>query len=311
MSISFRRGLNIFIELFRNQVNENSILNSITYPNIERFKNIFDTPNKRLYLSGLVFTLLFYRSYLLFKKIFLLPFKLGLFSFLFSVLGIDVSWFLNFFNFFKFNVPHWVYFQYINLYTNWLNWFYKVGEIKSIKTPEIIETNSVIPVQENKNNLKWYVLGFILLGGVVFAVYYLDWLPSFGDGSGANTAPPAPNPVKGKGRIISRFDILDALGSGEFNENNLEFPHQIKITDNTTKIVESVQPSIPEPVKSPQTGNHDPVQEINNAWQFKGPTNVDASTSKATSNPWDGNAPSSPTGSDSSDKTIKYWFKKK
>lgn len=65
------------------------------------------------------------------------PFKLGIFSFIFATLGIDLSWFLSWFDIFKFNIPQWVYIQYLTLYGNWLNWWHSTANIKNIRKEAI------------------------------------------------------------------------------------------------------------------------------------------------------------------------------
>lgn len=77
------------------------------------------------------------------KRIILLPFKLGMFSFVYSIFGFDVSWFLNLFNYFSLNILYWVYIQYLSLYNNWLVWWNKIADIKSINTVSLAEKNKI------------------------------------------------------------------------------------------------------------------------------------------------------------------------
>lgn len=82
-----------------------------------------NTKSKKAFWIGFVFTLIIYRQYLFFKKLFLWPFKLGIFSFIFSLTGLDMSWFLSWFDYFPLNIPQWVYVQYLTLYSSWLDWW--------------------------------------------------------------------------------------------------------------------------------------------------------------------------------------------
>lgn len=113
----------------------------------------------------------------------MLPFKLGIFYFLYSLIGLDVTWFLNIFNFFPVNIPFWIYIQYLTLYNNWLKWWYNIVDIKSITTVPLVETkklkkdlniiNDSIEVENSKKNKIWYVLGITtLILGVGFALWY-------------------------------------------------------------------------------------------------------------------------------------------
>jgi len=115
-----------------NKLTDNSILGKITIPLGLNWKSLCDTKPKKIYLLVFTATMLLYRSFILIKRIFLWPFKLGIFSFLFSIAGFDMTWFLNLFNLFTINIPSWVYVQYLSLYHNWLNWWYSTVNIKSL-----------------------------------------------------------------------------------------------------------------------------------------------------------------------------------
>lgn len=121
-------------------------------------------------------------------------------------------------------------------------------------------------------------------------MYYADLIPKF-DGNN----PPRPPRLDPTSEVFSQSqqsslpstsgsNITGSNNSTLTNESHLENPHQIQIIRNETSVF-------------------DPVQEVNNAWQSKSPSKVDASTSSATSNPWDG--PPSPTNSNDSSETIK------
>lgn len=135
---------------------------------------------------------MFYRWFLLIKKLILWPFKLGVFSFLFSILGFDVKWFLGIFDFFSFNIPNWIYTQYFSLYCNWLNWWHNTVKIKNLNNvslnekPEIESKATEISDPENKSNKKKILifLGLVILLGVVYFFYFGD--TSTGSGGGTN-----------------------------------------------------------------------------------------------------------------------------
>lgn len=124
----------ILRDLITDSLTDNFILRGFTIPLNLDLKNFTDTRTKKWYLFVFMFSIVANRWMYLLKKIILLPFKLGIFSFLYSILGFDVMWFLSLFNFFPINIPYWVYFQYLLLYNNWLNWWYNAVNIKSIKS---------------------------------------------------------------------------------------------------------------------------------------------------------------------------------
>ena len=119
---------------------------------------LINTKSKKAFWVGFVFTILIYRQFILFKRLFLWPFKLGIYSFIYSISGIDMSWFLGLFNIFSFNIPQWVYFQYFTLYNNWLSWWNNTVNVKSVSLPsnkninlENIYSEQDIPTEtENK-----------------------------------------------------------------------------------------------------------------------------------------------------------------
>jgi hypothetical protein len=267
---------NLFLDLIWNRVLDIPILNIITSSSkLESSKLLYDTPLKKIILSSFIFTILSYRWYVILKKTLLWPFKLGIFSFIFSVIGLDVKWFLNIFDFFTFNVPYWVYFQYITLYNNWLNWWYNSVNIKSIQSPNVIKTykkelgdlskselnlEKEDVLKDQKNNLKWYILGVIVVCGVIVSLYYFDLLNYPKSGGGA--------PSKPGNEFISNQELI-----------------QINRNDNSPKIINSQQFNTPAYVEQSSSTPNNPLPDQ--------------------SNPWDNNSRSpSPTGSTDSDKTI-------
>jgi len=167
----------------------------LTNPLGLRFNEIFRTAPQRLFLFGFIFTLLFIRLFSLFKKLILLPFKLGLFSFFYSILGFDVSGFLSWFNFLTVNIPFWIYLQYLKLFNSWLDWWKKIVNIKSITQVPLIGDN-LNNLTENddqplwKNKKVWIIAGtLILIGGIIYGLW---WLGSSDPGNPGNSADPDP-----------------------------------------------------------------------------------------------------------------------
>jgi hypothetical protein len=69
----------------------NSVLNLVVSPLNLDLSFIYDNKYKILFLFGFGFTIVFIRSLTLIKNLNLLPFKLGVFSFIYSILGFDVT----------------------------------------------------------------------------------------------------------------------------------------------------------------------------------------------------------------------------
>lgn len=175
LTMSTRNIYNFFLNLIFNR-SDNLMFRVNTLPFGIPWNTLCDTNPKRIFWIGFTFTLMIYRQFILFKKTFLWPFKLGIFSFIYSIFGFDVSWFLNLFNFFSINIPHWVYVQYLLLYNNWLIWWSNIVNIKSLsinslpKKPLKISLESELQgldESDNKNissNKKYYIiLGVIIL----------------------------------------------------------------------------------------------------------------------------------------------------
>lgn len=109
----------------------------------DKYWILLDTNNKKYLWLSLIFTVIFYRWYILFKKILLWPFKLGIWSFFYSLFGIDLSWVLNIFYIFPFNIPQWVYIQYLTLYNNWIDWWHRTVNIKKLNNVPILKSSSI------------------------------------------------------------------------------------------------------------------------------------------------------------------------
>lgn len=185
-------------DLITDNLNERSWLNTITLPFNVSFRVLFDNNYKKLFLFGYGFMIIIYRWFQIMKKLLLLPFKLGIFSFLYSILGIDITWFLNLFNIFPINIPYWVYFQYLTLYSNWLQWWYNTVDVKSISSVPLKEVKKIknkisvekdhveLNVPDNNNKLKYIVGGLLIIGGICFALWYFDLFSSDKPSTGSN-----------------------------------------------------------------------------------------------------------------------------
>jgi hypothetical protein len=102
-------------DLILNKITNNFIFRFLaTTPGID-INLLINTRYKKVFWLGFVSTVLIYKQYILIKKLILWPFKLGIYAFLSSILGIDISWLLSWFNFFPLNIPSWVYVQYLTL----------------------------------------------------------------------------------------------------------------------------------------------------------------------------------------------------
>lgn len=156
---------------------------------------LFDQRSKRAFWFGFIFTLILYKWYILFKKLLLWPFKLGICSFIFSIFGIDMSWLLGWFNVFSFNVPQWVYIQYLTLYNNWLSWWNNNVNIKSLNNISLPSNKNINldiyseqdPPTETDNkvlNKKKIIIGLTIIALIGVGIWYFYY-----SGSGANGGP--------------------------------------------------------------------------------------------------------------------------
>jgi hypothetical protein len=74
------------------------------------------------------------RSLLMFRYLILLPFKMGVYSFIAFLFGIRPDYFLSFFDIFRFNLPGWTYNKLLELHLSWMAWFKNILQIKSINS---------------------------------------------------------------------------------------------------------------------------------------------------------------------------------
>lgn len=213
----------------------------------------------------------------LIKNLILLPFKLGVYSFIAYLFGIKVDWLLSFFDILKFNLPSWTYNKLLELYLSWILWFKNTLQIKSINTD--LETNDSIPkifssnkdkettvVSDSKADTYLYLTKkewlyvavssvFILAayfgytGGIPFSKTF-DW-SSGGDNrpdddQNNNTGNENRGDLKGKRTLRNIYANprgLDFPVNGSDSENNE--PHntwQDTFTDWTSRIINKINP---------------------------------------------------------------------
>lgn len=110
-------------DLILNRITNNYFFRVITTSLGLNTNSLVDYRAKRFFWLGITVILILYKQFTLFKRLILWPFKLGVYSFIFSLVGVDFSWLLSWFNIFSFNIPQWVYIQYLTLFNNWLGWW--------------------------------------------------------------------------------------------------------------------------------------------------------------------------------------------
>ena len=173
-------------DLILNRITNNYFFRIIATSLGVNINSLVDSRAKRFFWLGFTSILILYKQFNLFKRLLLWPFKLGVFSFIFSLVGIDFSWILSWFNIFNFTIPQWVYIQYLSLYNNWLGWW-KGAVNTNISIPnnprkELVnyETSDLkenIETDKNKifNRKNIYIiLGVLTLVGLGIWYYYYN-----------------------------------------------------------------------------------------------------------------------------------------
>jgi len=200
-TLPFRTLLKFISDLINNRFSNNNIFRLINLPEGLNVNILFDNSSKRFFWSCFIFFILVHRWLLIFKNLILLPFKWGIYSFIYSLIGFDVNWFLNLFNFFSINIPAWVYLQYLILYNNWLNWWRYTVNVKNLrimplperKSIKLIETEKSESVDSNDitiNKKKLIIiLGVITLIGVGIWYWYYYNGANNGGGNPTNQNP--------------------------------------------------------------------------------------------------------------------------
>jgi len=93
----------------------------------------------------LILNNIFKKLLIIFKKdcIILLPFKLGVYSFIAFLFGIRVDYLLSLFDYFVLSIPSWTYNKLLELHFSWLSWLKNTLQINSITTD--FNNNSHLP----------------------------------------------------------------------------------------------------------------------------------------------------------------------
>jgi hypothetical protein len=211
LTLSARNVITFLKDLILNSLTNNFFFRLIPITNTPGFqvRTLTDTPLKRVFWFGFIFTLLVYRWFILFKRLLLWPFKLGIFTFIFSTIGIDVSWLLGWFNFFPFTIPQLIYVQYLSLFNNWLGWWKGTvntnislpknprKELVNYETSDLTETNNSDKIFNRKNII--ILISVLALVGVGVWYFYYNSGSGGAGGTQAGTNqiipgnPPAPN----------------------------------------------------------------------------------------------------------------------
>jgi len=213
LAMTYMEIIRVLRDLISNRITNNNFIRILEATFGLQIRLLFDSIYKKFFWLGFVSTLLIYKQYLLFKKILLWPFKLGIFSFIFSIFGVDPSWFLGWFNIFSLNIPQWVYIQYLTLYSNWINWWKNTAEIKNLKTeslPHIPKNNMDLiegsgqPTGENKIlNKKNILIGLTVVTLIGIGIWDFFYYSGNGAGNGGTVNPNLPlNPPQGNQPIV-------------------------------------------------------------------------------------------------------------
>lgn len=129
-------------ELFKTKILNEAMIH--TLPQEERIKISTSENNNIKYLFiFLILGNIFKRSIFLVRNIILLPFKLGVYSFIAYLFGIKLDWLLSLFDIFKFNLPGWTYSKLVSLHISWMSWIKEIFKINSITTE--FNSDSQIP----------------------------------------------------------------------------------------------------------------------------------------------------------------------
>lgn len=238
LSLNSIQVFRLFRDLIHRTITNNVNFRIFAITNRININSLIDTNKKIFFWIGFVFTIILYKWFILMKKVLLWPFKLGVFSFIYSIIGIDMSWFLKFFDFFTINIPKWVFFQYLNLYSNWLNWWNNTAKIKNLNTDSlptiknfsnITENNELVESSEGYNKKKWIIIGVITFAVIGLGYWYYYYSGNVGGGAagggGGNPGNPAmfiPNPPAPSVPSVPSNTTSSAIDA----------THRISITDN-------------------------------------------------------------------------------
>lgn len=243
LSLNSIQVFRLFRDLIHRTITNNVNFRIFAITNRININSLIDTNKKIFFWIGFVFTIILYKWFILMKKVLLWPFKLGVFSFFYSIIGIDMSWFLKFFDFFTINIPKWVFFQYLNLYSNWLNWWNNTAKIKILNTDSlptiknfsnITENNELVESSEGYNKKKWIIIGVITFAAIGLGYWYYYYSGNVGGGAAGGGGGNPGNP--GNPGVFIPNPPAPSVPSVPSNttSSTIDAIHQIGITDNQT-----------------------------------------------------------------------------
>lgn len=196
-SMSLRELIRLYWDAVLDRLNENRYYRIIYNQTSNNTRAILDRNNNKFILLSFIFSFIVYRWLRLFKKIILWPFKLGVFSFFYSIFGIDLSWLLGWFDIFYINIPQWVYIQYLTLYNNWLGWWNSTVNIKklnnvplpksSANVKEKFEPESIEMVEPDRLNKKKIIIIVTVIALLGLGIWYFYFYDVNGSGTGGNS----------------------------------------------------------------------------------------------------------------------------
>ena len=224
LTMSTRNIWRFIWDLISNRITNIFIFRIVTnLPGINP-NDLINSKSKKIFWLSFASVLVFYKMFTYFKRLILWPFKLGIYTFLFSISGIDLSWFLSWFDSFPLNIPQWVYLQYLSLYNNWLSWWNNTVNVKSLNNipmPSIPKVNSDLVESDNTdskifNKKKYYYRCYCnRLNRFRYLIFFYSGNGGTGEGGDVNPNLP-PNPPHNiniidnqtPNRLIIDFDRL-------------------------------------------------------------------------------------------------------
>lgn len=309
-TMSIRELFRLYRDVIFDRVTNNRNFRIISLESAVNTRLLFDRNNKRLFWLSIIFFIIMYRGFVIFKKLILWPFKLGIYTFIYSLFGIDFSWFFNLFNVFSFNIPQWVFIQYLTLYNNWINWWHTTVNIKnlnSVKLPEL-KPNSIKETVEsentdsnnklfNKKNIIIVTLAVVAIVGLgIWYFYFYDSSSGTTGDSTSSSSTSSPNP-NNPPIIISDNQTSDP-NSVQFNRPTYSEPSGSGASLNQHNVLDQVREN--------RLGyfNQDRLGGITSNTNLNTPESSDSIVNEGNTNPTNTSNPSSPTGSDGSGDTI-------
>lgn len=112
----------------------------------------------------------------------------------------------------------------------------------------------MLDTPNKKSYTKWYVMGFMILVGIVLVTYFYDSLPGSGGGSSGNTASTSTDmpPRAGSGSASSsrsslrftKFNVLDYLTGNPSSQSQPDLPSQTQVS-NDSQLETTSQTQVP------------------------------------------------------------------